>query len=297
MGRRVSSQGAAIQVRLGLGKTPPVASGRPGRWAVVLLFILPAALSAATVTKASTSRDDREQALQELPLDQLTPDARKRIESVVIKPSLFRRMPVNVVDCDPQIYRFLVRYPEVVVNIWQLMGITKVDAERISPFVMNADDGVGTVTKVELVYGDHNTHLLYCEGQYEGPLFRQTLKGRCVLLLKSNYEQKDDARWQVTNRMDVFLQVDNMAVEAVTRTLHPLLGKSADLNFVQSTQFLERISRTSEENGPGMQRLARRLDNVQPQVREEFANLTREIHQAALDRLAQRPPTVGMTSE
>ena len=226
--------------------------------------------TAATLGKGSTSREDRAEASRAIPFDRLTPEARQKISEVVQKPTLFRRMPANVIDCDPQIYRFLVRYPEVVVNIWQLMGITKVSADRVGPYLLNAKDGVGTITTIELVYGDQDTHLMYCEGRYDGPLFPRPLTGRCVLVLKSDYQQTPEQRSHVTNRMDVFLQIDNMAVDAVTRTLHPLLGKSADLNFVQSTQFLERISRTSEENGPGMTRLAQRLDNVQPDVRDRI---------------------------
>ena len=199
---------------------------------------------------------------------------------------MFRRMPDNVVECDPELYRFLIRHPEVVVNIWQLMGITKVDIERKGPFTLDATDGVGTVTETELVYGTHDTHLIYCEGSYEGPLFPRPLTGRCVLLLKSDFASERDDRWQVTNRLDVFLQVDHVGVDAFTRTLHPLFGKSADLNFVESTKFLERISRTSEENGPGMQRLAERLDKVEPDVRSRFAELTTEVYHNAQQRLA-----------
>jgi hypothetical protein len=248
----------------------------------------PGACTAATIVKASTSRDDRVEAMREIPYDQLTAEARERIKKVVDSPSMFRRMPVNVVDCDPKMYRFLVRYPEVVVNIWQLMGITKVDTTRVGPFLINASDGVGTVTNIELVYGSQDTHVLYCEGHYEGPLFRKPLTGRCVLLLRSGYQQTEQQDWQITSRMDVFLQVDNMAVDAVTRTLHPLLGKSADLNFVQSTEFLERISTTTEENGPGMRRLAERLDKVQPEIRQEFAELAAEIHEQAQARMASQ---------
>ena len=258
------------------------------RLSIALTLLLAAGPSpAATTGKASTSRDDRNDAVRGLPLDQLTPEARQKIMHVVENPSMFRRMPVNVVDCDPKLYRFLVRYPEVVVNIWQLMGITRVDAKRVGPFVFDATDGVGTVTKAELIYGDQETHVMYCEGQYEGPLFPRPLKGRCVLLLKSGYTKTEEERWHISNRLDVFLQIDNMAVDAVTRTLHPLVGKSADLNFVQTTEFLERISRSSEENGPGMQRLAQRLDNVQPEIRGQFAELSQEIHERAQDHLAR----------
>jgi hypothetical protein len=280
MGRRPGSQHAAIHANR--SAHPCCCETLACRAAaLVLLALIVQPCLGATIDNASTSRDDRMEARRQIPLERLTPEARQRIGVVVDKPSLFRRMPTSVIDCDPHVYRFLVRYPEVVVNIWQLMGITKVSADRVGPYSLNAKDGVGTVTNIELVYGDQDTHLMYCEGHYDGPLFRRPLTGRCVLLLKSEYGKSQQQRWEVTSRMDVFLQIDNIAVDAVTRTLHPLLGKSADLNFVQSTEFLARISRTSEENGSGMARLARRLDNVQPDVREQFALLTQAVHESA----------------
>ena len=90
----------------------------------------------------------------------------------------------------------------------------------------------------------------------------------------------------MTNRLDVFLQVDHVGVDALTRTLHPLFGKSADLNFVESTKFLERISRTSAENGPGMQRLARRLDQGGGGHARPVCELTTQVYRDAQQRLA-----------
>lgn len=242
------------------------------------------AFSAATISKATTSRSARDNAIKSFPYERLTPKARERITRVVSKPSMFRRMPTNVVRCEPDMYQFLVRHPEVIVNIWQLMGITKVSCKRVSPFTMDAADGVGTVTKVDLIYGDKDTHVIYCEGHYDGPLFRRPLTGRCVLLLKSKYSRTAEAEWQVTNRLDVFLQVDHIGVDVFARTLHPFLGKSADINFVESTKFLERISRTSESNGPGMQRLATRLDQVDDDVKTRFAEIASEVFDAAQER-------------
>lgn len=230
------------------------------------------------------NRAAREAAEQRVPYAKLTAEAGRRIRQVVNKPTLYRRMSASQITCDPKMHRFLVRYPEVVVNIWQLMGITKVSAERTGPFMMNASDGVGTVTNVELVYGDQNTHLMYCEGHYEGALFRKPLTGRCVLVLRADYQTQPDGTVQVSSTMDVFLQVDNMAVDVVTRTLHPLVGKSADINFEQSTRFIERVWQTTEENGPGMTRLAFRLEQVQPEVRQQFADITREVTVTAQQR-------------
>ncbi len=237
--------------------------------------------------KATSSRAAREDALHSIPFSQLSKPAQARIADVVRNPSMFRRMPTSLIDCDPDLHRFLVRYPEVVVNIWQLMGITKVTAERIAPYQLACADGVGTVTDLELIYGNRDTHLIFCEGAYDGPLFRKPVQGRCVLLLKSGHVLTDSGRQHITNRLDMFLQIDHAGVDIFTKTLHPLFGRSADINFVESMNFLQRISRAAEANGPGMQQLAERLDNVKPEVRGAFGAVVADVHTRDSQRLAK----------
>ena len=53
------------------------------------------------------------------------------------------------------------------------------------------------------------------------------------------------------------------------------------MNFLETAEFLQRLSRTTEENGPGVERLAARLRNVQPEVRSEFAEIALKVHQLA----------------
>ena len=254
-------------------------------WKVCLFMVLSAgfctqtASAANIVGKAETSRAFRDQAIREIPFKGLTPAAQKRIAAVVTKPSMFRRMPVSVIRCEPKLHQFLVRNPEVVINIWQLMGITKVTADRTGTFSLDAADGAGTTSSVELVYGTNDTHLFFCEGQYEGPLFRKPVEGRCVLLLKTGHRKMNDGSYSVTNRMDVFVQLDHVGMDALTKTLHPLLGKSADINFTETMKFVERISQTARQNGPGMERLAERLDQVAEPTRQEFTQRTTSIYE------------------
>ena len=67
--------------------------------------------------EASTSETARQDAVRSIPLDQLAVEDRVKVESVLSTVSLFRRMPVKIVDCNPDMYLFLVRHPDVVVNI------------------------------------------------------------------------------------------------------------------------------------------------------------------------------------
>jgi hypothetical protein len=227
--------------------------------------------------QGSAGRDTKEEAVESIPFDKLTKETRTKLWEVVSKPSVYRRLPTQTVPCDPELYLFLMRYPEVVVNIWELMGITNVTAKRTGPFSLSTSDGAGTIGHVELIYGSQDMHVFYCEGYYEGPLFKKKLNGKCVLLLRSGYARDKEDRVQIANRLDMFLLVENTGVELVAKTLHPLVGKSADHNFVETAMFLGRMSQAAERNPAGFARMTTKLTSIEREVRDRFAELTAAI--------------------
>ena len=237
---------------------------------------------AATANRPSTSRASREQAISQIPLRSLKEPLQTRIQKIVVKPTIYRRLPIEVIPCDPQLYLFLVRYPEVIVNMWQLMGVTKVVIKRTGAYAYDARDGAGTVSQVELVYGTRDQHLFLAEGYYDGPLLPRRVTGRCAMLLTSAYSKGAEQRCLVSNRLDVFVQLDKVGAEIVAKTLHPFLGRTVDTNFSESARFVSQVSHVAESNGPGVQRLVSRLKNVEPEVRTQFARITSAINQRAL---------------
>lgn len=105
----------------------------------------------------------------------------------------------------------------------------------------------------------------------------RAIKGRGVLLLKSGYVRETDGRYYVTCRLDSFLAIEPGAVELITKTVQPLVGRTADNNFFQTMSFVGSLSRTIESNNRGVQRLAAQLEHVQPEVRSRFATLAGEV--------------------
>lgn len=256
------------------------------RWSVGLLTLgavapLPAVARASTPPRFNTSRTARDEAIREMPIASLQEPYRSKIHEIVVQPTIYRRMPVEVVPCDPELYLFLVRYPEVVVSMWQLMGVTKVVLQRTGDYVYDAQDGAGTVSQVELIYGTREKHLFLAEGYYEGPLLQRRINGRCVLLLSSGYSHDRDQRQLVSSQLDVFMQLDNVGAEFVAKTLHPLMGRTVDSNFSETTRFVSQLSRLVETNGPGIQRLAERLNGIHPDVRTRFVQITTAAYQRA----------------
>jgi hypothetical protein len=248
-------------------------------------FRMPRSLVAAEQA-ADTSLKARTEATRLLPLSELTAETRRKLLAVVERPTIFRRLPLKSFDCDPQLYLFLIRNPEVVVNMWEIMGVSNMTAQRLGPYQWKGDDGTGTECDIELVYGTDELHIMYGDGFYSGPLLKRKILGRCVLILNSGFSQGGDHRWQVGNRLDVFLQLDDTGADLVARTISPWVGKVADSNFAESCKFASRLSLTAEQNAAGMQRLADKLTKVEPEVREQFARISAGIEQRAATRLA-----------
>jgi len=252
--------------------------------------------------RATTGRSARKSAIQSIPLQQLDADGRAKVASVLSKSTIFRRLPTGVTQCDPEMYLFLVQHPDVVVNIWQVMGISRMAMQEIAADTFRMTDGAGTVGTVKFLYCSHDTHLIYCEGSYDGPLFNKPVRGRGLIILRSGYVREPDDRYYVTSRMDTFVHVEHAGVELLTRTLQPLVGRVADMNFLQTVGFLGALSRTAEVNLAGVQRLADRLCLIQPRVRSQFAQVARRVAEKAGDlrprdtdaegRVAERPSQV-----
>ena len=259
-----------------------------------LAFSLPA--SGETLRPSTTNRQARSDAVRAIPFDQLNDEAIAKLRDVVTSPSIYRRLPIESIDCNPEMYLFLVRHPEVVIDILNNMGATEMTVRRIDEYRIACDDGNGTRSTVELVFGTPELHVMYAEGVYDGPLWPRPIRGRSVLLLRSAYHREADGKICVVNQLDVFIQVDNGGAELIARSLHPLMGRTADSNFIQSIAFLTRIHRSAQQNGPGMVRLAERLTQIDANTRGQFTELTMKIWDEAENTTAPESTHATPTS-
>ena len=251
---------------------------------VLASLALARSLAAAGPADATNSRAARLDAVRSIPFDKLDAGMTAKVRSIVSRPSIYRRMPLRVINCDPNMYLFLVRHPEVVVNIWKVMGISKVELTRTGPDSFRATDGAGTVGMLQYCFSDHDTHLIYAEDTYQGPMVSRPIRAQCVLVLKSGYMQETDSKYYVTNRLDAFIQIQHAGAELLAKTFQPLVAKSADYNFSETAAFLSNVSRTAERNPPGVARLANRLKDLEPDVRARFAELALEVGERAQEQ-------------
>jgi len=275
--------------------------------AIVCIFIGASVIKVVPVTaqlgeSLGGQRQFRNQTNQSIPWQQLNQEAREKISDVVQNPSMYRRCPSCTIAADPDFFRFLVRYPEVVVSIWQIMGVTQMSAERTAPFVLDTDDGAGTISQLELVYGNENLHIYYGTGTYQGPVFRRKMTGRCVLVLRSLYSVDGLGQSKATNEMDIFLKMDNVGTSLMAKTIQPIVGPTADQNFLDSLQFIQRLNEKTMENGPGVQHMGTRL-GIEDGVKEQFIELAGLVYERSLKSQmgsiggSRVPPSMGSTHQ
>jgi hypothetical protein len=232
----------------------------------------------ATTVSASSQRTAREEAIRSIPWKQLAEPQRRKLQYVVQNAGMYRRLPTRVIDCDPDLFSFLLRHPEVVVDVWQMMGVSKVTLQRVSDQAYQGNDGAGTTGNVCYLYADwgpaaRNLAVVYADGAYDGQPFLNPLRAQSVIILQSGAVQESNGRSYVTVRVDSFVHLQQMGVELVAKTVQPWINKTADRNFIETLGFVSTFSQTAEKNPQGMQRLAGRLRNVDEPTRDELVQL------------------------
>ncbi len=275
-------------------------------WLAILLSLLgPFSLSAQeTRREGSSGRSARTDAQRRIPYKSMPRSVVNQVQGVVDNPSFFRRMPTEEIACDPDLFTFMVRRPEVMVNIWQVMGITKVTAKRVNDLTFVGNDGAGTICRCTLIYASRGVHIYYGEGSYDGSLSPRKVTGSCVCVLKTQAVQGAAGANRVRGTMDVFMKLDSFGADLVARSVAPFIGKTADYNFVETAKFIGQISHVCEQSPVGAKNLAARLKTITPEARDAFARIVTTIGnrqpvantRSSSALASQRPGTKSQTS-
>jgi hypothetical protein len=252
------------------------------RWQM-LIALLVVSISAARLMAAEpmgnpyAPHNTRDEAVRLIPFDKLPPEMRGKITSVIRDVSIYRCLPTQTVDCEPDLFRFLIINPDVLVNIWHVMGVSNITLDRAGPDQFRCADGDGTTANVDVVYRGPQVQVIYAEGLYDGPLFPRPVRGQCVAVLQYSNTRKANGRFEETARLDTFLHVDNVGVELLAKMFQGLVGRTIDHNFAETVSFIGSVSHTAETNPRGMRRLAGKLDHVEPERRNQFVAVTDHV--------------------
>ncbi len=257
-----------------------------------LLVVAIAAPCRAESNAATSSRSAKQAAAESIPIKDLSREDAGRIAQVVNNATIYRRLPLQTIECDPNLFLFLTRNPDVIVGIWELMGISNVSLQRIDETTFRAGDNKGTNCTVELVHSTGGQQLYFAKGNYEGPFFQEPVTANCVLVLSSRYVKDNKGQTHVAGQADVFIEIDRTGLKLLAKTVQPLIGKAADYNFTETMTFVEHLSRASRENPAGVKRIAGKLTEIDPEVRERFVEVSAAVGEPVEAAPDETEPTV-----
>lgn len=227
--------------------------------------------------QATSSRSARQEAEKAMPWKRIDGQSSARVQTVLDDVTIYRRLAPQTIECDPDLYLHLVENPDLVVRMWEALGISAVSLERDSNGTFLASDGEGTKGRVELLYASPGLHVVYATGRYEGPLFHRPVRGQSVMMLRSEYLDDDSPTQRIRCTLDVFVRLEHAGVEMLAKTFQPLVGKVADHNFKETTAFMGSLSYTAAVNPAKVDRITGRLERVPPLAKAHLDELCDRI--------------------
>jgi hypothetical protein len=237
-----------------------------------------AAATSSAASDATSSHAARDEAVRAIPWKLMSPASRQTTQSILNNTSIYRRLPTRIIDCDADLFTFLLQHPEVVIDVWRVMGISQVALTKMPDGSYRGTDGAGTTGTVRYLFsnwgnGARNTVVVYADGAYQGPPFVTPLKAQSIMLLRSSSVRETNGRRYITVKVDTFVRIENLGIEIIAKTVQPWIAKTADQNLIETLTFVSNFSRTAEKNPQGMKRLANRLDTVDEPTKRELVTL------------------------
>jgi hypothetical protein len=207
------------------------------------------------------------------------PEAQRKLAAQSLRSAtLFRHLPAETVTCDPALLEFILARPEVMVDLWRALGISRLALDPAGPGQWRMSDGYGTTGTVRLLHQERTPHggllVFHGRGGYTGPLAPRQLTGSCLVVIRhATLDPDAQGRPQQAVQIDAFLDVDGLGLEIVTRTLQPLIIRSAAANLHEICLFISQFAAAAQRNPAGVERLVERMSRTAPPDRRTLARL------------------------
>ena len=262
----------------------------------------PAALTAAVADAGSSSREARRLATEAVPLARMPPAERQIAEQAIKQTTLYRHLPAASITCDAALIDFILTKPETLVDVWRVLGISRLALDPVGPGQWRLSDGYGTTGTVRLLHQERNdrggVYVFHGRGGYNGPLSPKQLSGSCLVVVRHSVDVAPVAgRPGQTMRIDAFLDVDGVGLEIVTRTLQPLIVRSAAANLHEISLFVSQFAAAASRNPAAVARLTDRMSRTNPEDRRTLVTLASGRHGSGSPTVARQPVDADVQTE
>ncbi len=251
-------------------------------------------IHAGEMVDSTTSETAKNEAIRAIPFAKIESKYRPMVRNIVQDATLYRRLPTCVIDCHPELFTYAANNPDVLVAMWQALGISQIQLERTGADTFRLLDQAGTKGTLRLVEhecDDHaqNRFIMVAEGGYDGKPIHLPVKAQCVLLLRSGSIKETNGRPYVAARLDTFFRIDRASMQLFAKVVHPWVGKMADQNFVDTMHFVGNLSHTAQTHPSAIGKLTDRIEGIRLERKEELLQIARQCqHDHSVWQISRR---------
>lgn len=180
---------------------------------------------------------ERLEAAQKVPLQQLHPAIRPKIEDVLNQPTLYTKGPAESFLCQPKMYHWLLNNPDRAMVAWRRLGAKCIEISNRGNGAFAWSDDKGSEVVWRTVLPGPNMRIWYAEGRVKpGPLL-PTIPVQCVVVLHHGVVHRQKNSAVMHQQVDIFARTNNRAANLVTRLLGPAVPRMAKDAAAQMQMF------------------------------------------------------------
>lgn len=245
-------------------------------------------LAVETVQEGDSSRQQKREAIEQLPLQNLDAKTRAKVEKIMDSLSLYRRLPTLRVDVEQRVHDYFSGNPEVAVSIWRAMKISRVQLKRINATDFETDTQDGTRGTVSILHRTDTSQLVLCEGQFQSPALPKPIQAIALMHLQTKFESDREGIGSAAHSVDLFVSFPSQAVETVAKIVSPVSNRIADRNFEEISLFLEMMQGVMSRQPGWVEQTASRMEGIPASSKESLLKMTAAVYVDAQKRQLQQ---------
>ncbi len=222
-----------------------------------------------------SSSDLQKQTTAAIPLNMLTAPNSARAQKILDNCSQYRRLPSLQYTIDEPIFRYLMQHPDVAVSTWRVMGISRFEMLQTGPQEFEAKAVDGSEGIADILYQDQNQMLFICDGSYHNVLLPRPLQAAALIWFRATYAPNAEGTQVVTQKVDVFVRFPSVGFSTVARILAPVTNGMMDRNLFEISLYGSMMSRAALDEPEWIVQVARQLEGVLPQRKDELIAVAR----------------------
>src|SRR5262249_47783877 len=146
-----------------------------------------------------------------VPLEQIPPAFRPKVQRVLERPILYSQGPLESFICQPQLYMWLLDHPDRATTAWRRLGAKCLDINARGNGSFGWTDGKGSEVVWRTIVPGQNVRVWYAEGQVRPAALLPTVSVQCVVVLRHIVVRAQDGAAVMEHQADVFVYSDSRA--------------------------------------------------------------------------------------